>query len=567
MKIKDEPRFDLDALRSMAGAKSFANGEAYCRDGQVQILVIEPQRVLAQVAGTEDYRTELRGRGKKIGGECSCPAFEEWGFCKHMVATALAANALGADAEADGEGALSRIRRHLKEKGVDALVEMIVGLAERDPTLFRKLDVAAASTDVDDKTLEARLRKAIDGATRVRGYVDYREASDWAAEVDATLDVVADLASGARAGLAMKLAERAMDRIERAIEEVDDSDGDVGGLLHRARDIHLAAATSMRPEPVSFAHDLFAREMDDEYGAFEDAAEIYTDALGEEGLAEYRRLALEAWDKLPALSGRDPQCATEVDVDSDASGGYRRLKDILDFFLERDGDVDARIALRAKDLSSPWSYLQLAEFCAEQGREGEALRWAEEGMWIFEDGRPDERLVLFAVGLLSKAGRKADAEAHLRRVFEKAPSLQLYTSLRELGGEAAGERAVKFLEDRLVGEKPAQWHRLADLLIRILMQEEMFEAAWATSRKHGASPGLKDALAQASEATHGAEAIAVYAERVEGLVGAGGNPGYAEAVKLVVRMASLRDAAEQTAYVAALKTRFGAKRNFMKLLG
>jgi hypothetical protein len=78
---------------------------------------------------------------------------------------------------------------------------------------------------------------------------------------------------------------------------------------------------------------------------------------------------------------------------------------------------------------------------------------------------------------------------------------------------------------------------------------------------------LKDALARASEATHGAEAIAVYAERVEGLVGAGGNPGYAEAVKLVGRMASLRGAAEQTAYVAALKTRFGAKRNFMKLLG
>ena len=99
-------------------------------------------------------------------------------------------------------------------------------------------------------------------------------------------------------------------------------------------------------------------------------------------------------------------------------------------FLERDGDVVARIALRAKDLSSPWSYLQLAEFCAEQGREDEALRWAEEGIWIFEDGRPDERLVLFAAGLLSKAGRKADAEAHVRRVFEKAPSLHLYIRLR-----------------------------------------------------------------------------------------------------------------------------------------
>ena len=52
---------------------------------------------------------------------------------------------------------------------------------------------------------------------------------------------------------------------------------------------------------------------------------------------------------------------------------------ILDFFAERDGDVEARIALRMRDLSSPWDYLQLAEFCLSQGRQDEALRRAEEG--------------------------------------------------------------------------------------------------------------------------------------------------------------------------------------------
>ena len=50
------------------------------------------------------------------------------------------------------------------------------------------------------------------------------------------------------------------------------------------------------------------------------------------------------------------------------------------------------------------------------------------------------------------------------------------------------------------------------------------------------------------------------------LVGRGGNPNYAEAVALVARMAPLRDAAEQAAYVADLKVRFARKRNFMKLL-
>src|SRR5260221_2366897 len=84
------PRFDVGALQELAGDKVFARGEEYYRDGQVQILSIEPSRVLAQVAGSDDYRTTLTGRSKTIDGHCSCPAFSDWGFCKHMVAVALA---------------------------------------------------------------------------------------------------------------------------------------------------------------------------------------------------------------------------------------------------------------------------------------------------------------------------------------------------------------------------------------------------------------------------------------------------------------------------------------------
>ena len=560
MNSKDRPRFDIGRLRELAGEKAFARGEAYCHRGQVQILALDPGRVLAQVAGTEDYRTELTGRGKKIDGACSCPAFEDRGFCKHMVAVALTANAAGSDADAEGAGALSRIRDHLKEKGVDALAEMSVALAERDPALFRKLDLAAAAAHADDKTLEARLREAIDGATRTRGFIEYREAPGWAADVDAALDTIADLASGRRANLALKLVERAIDLIERAAEDIDDSDGHCGALLHRARDIHLAAARVARPEPVQLARDLFAREMEGGYGTFDGAAVLYAEVLGEEGRAQYRRLAAEAWEKLPPRSG-------EARKRDERSGDYHRLKDILDVFAEREGDVDARAALRAKDLSSPWNYLQLAEFYLSQGREEEALRWAEEGLWVFEDGRPDARLVFFAVELLSKAGRSREAEAHLRRAFEAAPSLDLHAQLCKLGGEPARERAIKFLEARLVGEERTRWHYPADLLIRILMHEKMFDAAWTAMRKHGASPGMKEVLARASETTHSREALEVYAERVEQLADTGGNSTYAEAAALIARMAALRSAAEQAAYVASLKGRFGRKRNFMKLLG
>ena len=559
MKAKDRSRFDIDALRDLAGDKAYARGESYFRDGHVQILALEPARVLAHVAGTEDYRVKLTGRDKRIDGECSCRAFEDWGFCKHMVAAALAANAAATDGSA--EGALARIRDYLRQQDLDVLVGMIVGLAERDPALFRKLDMATAAVHADDKTLEAGLRKAIDGATRTSGFIDYQKAAGWAAEVDAALDAVADLAPGLRAGLALKLAEYAIDRIERAAQSIDDSDGHAGALLHRARDIHLEAAGAARPEPAEFARELFAREINGNYDTFDGAATLYADVLGEEGLAEYRRLAVAAWEKLPRRSGK----AAERD---EFSNGYDRLKQILDIFAERDGDIDARIALRAHDLSSAWSYLQLAEFCRSQGREEEALRRAEEGLWVFEDGRPDERLVLFVAELLSKAGREADAEAHLWRAFEKMPSFELYARLRKLDRkDGARERAVTFLEARLVGRQRTRWHDPADLLVRILMDEKMSDAAWAAIHKHGASIAVKLDLATASEATHPREAIAVYAARVDELAEGGNNTAYAEAARFIARMAALRTAAEQAAYVAALKARLGRKRNFMKLLG
>ena len=226
---KGQHRFDVEAVRRLAGDKMFARGQAYHRNGQVELIAIEPQRIVALVTGSEDYRAELTGRGTNIDGECSCRAFGDRGFCKHLVATALAANDAGGSSEA--LGALDRIRRHLATKKIDTLVEMIVGLAERDTTLLRELDMTAAFAFADDNTLMERLRRAIDDATLIEHYVQYREVRGWADEVSSVLDRIATLATDGRAALALDLAGHALSRIAMAILSIDDSDGFGGGLL------------------------------------------------------------------------------------------------------------------------------------------------------------------------------------------------------------------------------------------------------------------------------------------------------------------------------------------------
>jgi uncharacterized Zn finger protein len=556
MTAENVPRFDIAALKRLAGG-AFVRGEAYHRDGRVEILAVEPRRVLAQVAGTEDYRVNLIGKGETIKGECTCPAFHDYGFCKHMVATALGANEVDHGLQPESASALTRIRAHLADKPNGVLVGMIVELAERDRALFRKLEIASAADGADDKTLAARLGKAIDQATATRGYIDYGEAGGWAGGVDEALDAL-DALDCRHDRLLLKLAERAIERIENAIESIDDSNGECTALLERARDIHIRAARSARPDPVALARDLYERETGDGCGTFDDAAWLYADVLGEAGLAEYRRLATEAWEKLPPLTGHSRQ---------KAQGDYHGLSGILDRFAEREGDVETRIALRAKDLSSPWKYLELAEFCLRHKGANEALRWAEEGLWTFEDGPSDARLVLFAANLLMKADRRGEAEAFLKRAFERGPDFNVYTRWREAGGEAARDQGLAVVERWAAAETGPFFGHPADLGVKILMHEKRFDMAWATTRKYLVSRAVKESLARESEAAHPREALDVYAERVDELANEGGNRAYEEAAGLIARMDRLRGAAEQTAYVATLKERFGRRRNFMKLLG
>ncbi len=138
MKKKDRPRFDLDALRELAGDKVFARGEVYHRDGSGGDTDSRNRRACwHRSPARRTTATEVTGRSKNIDGACSCPAFEDWGFCKHMVATALAANAAGSDAQAEGSGAIPRIRNYLKAKGADALVELVMEAAgQRDHGLL-----------------------------------------------------------------------------------------------------------------------------------------------------------------------------------------------------------------------------------------------------------------------------------------------------------------------------------------------------------------------------------------------------------------------------------------------
>lgn len=565
-------RFDVDALRDVAGQKVFARGVEYHEDGHVEIVTLNSARVTARVVGSEVYRCQLAGSGKKFSGECSCRAYEDWGFCKHLVATALTANSLGPEALEHASNRFARIREHLRAKGVDKLVEMVVGLAERDPSLLQELELSTAAATADDKTLFTQFRKAITDATRTRGYVEYGKMRDWVQGIESVLDRIESLLENGRAELVLRLLDHLFARMDEALGAVDDSDGGCGGAYAKACEIHLAACGEAKPDPVALARDLFAREVGSPWEFFHGASASYEDILGDAGLAEYRRLANEAWQKIK------PRRATATRVEDEQASQRFRLTFILERFAERDGDVDGIIAVRARDLSSAYCYLGIAQLCLEHKRESEALKWAEDGLWQFEDN-PDERLISFAADLYGRTGRKDHAEKLLWRTFERRPSVDLYRRLKSAAGtnriskDAVRERAFALLRSQLgkpQGRAANQWSAPADILVRLAMAEELLADAWTIVNGYGCSPSLLTELAKASEQSHPTEALRVYTNQVEQMVRLGSQGNYENAFRLIGRMRSMREGLGETdqhkTYLYDRMSRHKAKRNFMKLL-
>ena len=564
------PRFDIPTLRSVAGEKVYTRGVAYNEAGQVEIISIDRSRVLARVAGSEVYRSELKGLGKKFSGACSCPAFSDWGFCKHLVATALAANALGPVATEQAANRFLKIRDHLRAKGVESLVEMIIGLAERDSALLADLQLAAAETTADDQALFAQFKKAVTEATRTHGFIEYREARGWTQGVNRVLDRVANLIGAGRPKLVLCLLDYFFEQMDEALNSMDDSNGHGGGVYANACGIHLAAVRAAQSEPIALARDLFARETTSDWDFFHGASETYADVLGDAGLAEYRRLANEAW-----LNIKPPRAGGRQQHDDQFSARYR-LKAILESFAERDGDVEAHIAIRAMDLSTAYDYLQIAQLCLDHKREADALKWAEEGLWQFED-RPDERLVLFLADLYRRIGRKKDSDKLLWEAFERRPSMELYRKLKRVAGSAeatvqsVGACAIALLREQL--EKSAAkavWSSPRGLLVEVLVAEKRLDEAWEIVRAHGCGEEQLMDLAKLSECSHPDAALSAYAQSVERLVRLGGQTNYQQASKTITRMQLIRERLgankEHAVFLAEFMSRHKAKRNMMKLL-
>ncbi|MFI5353661.1 MAG: SWIM zinc finger domain-containing protein, partial [Candidatus Binatales bacterium] len=345
------------SLKDLAGATVFRRGEEYSSVGAVRRLRATDDTITADVEGTETYQVQLRDDDGDLVYECTCPHAADGYFCKHCVAVGLVW--LMEKASAPKSGAASGrkkrsdpwrdIKEYLTTQPPKVLIDLILDVAQHDDRLYQSLLLKAERAGGGGNVAKA-FRRAIDGATRIHGFVDWQEVGTYAGNIDQVADSLAELLKPDTVALLVELAEYAIERVENSLEQVDDSNGEIGDIVYRLGELHLKACMMARPEPAELAGRLFRFETTLPFGLCSFDATTYRNALGKEGLRRYRELAEAEWSK---LKPRD---------EKEAYDSHRAtITRIMERLAEVSGDIDELVAIKSRDLSSSYRYLDIAE--------------------------------------------------------------------------------------------------------------------------------------------------------------------------------------------------------------
>ncbi len=552
-----------DALLDLAGERYFERGEGYHRGGHVRDLVEHEGVVVAKVAGTKDYRVRLWAEDG-LDFSCDCPLGLDEEFCKHCVAAGLAW--LEGDFSEDapgGSATMDDVQTYLEDQEKDHLVRIVMEQAMEDEGLRERLLLRASRMGGLDL---AAFRRVVDDAVDFDDYLD----SPWnhTRSIQNVIKAIAELLEERFAAEVVELSEYTLARIEGIRDYAVD-----GTIYSMLEDLHHEACKRAKPDPEALAKRLFEWELGGDHDTFFDAVNTYADVLGNEGLAEYRRLAEKEWADVPAL-GPNPENGPRY------YGKRERLADIMQTLAYRSGDVEGLVAIKSKDLSTALSYLEIARIYKQAGEDDKALEWAEEGAWVFPGGgHPDLRR--FLADEYHDRGRHEEAMDLIWTGFAEEPRLHGYKELkahadRDGPWERWHRKALYFVREEIAKEKKesegSYLSRPVDSsrLVEILLWEANVEEAWREAKEGGCSDQLWLNLAARREEVYPEDSLAIYQERIEPLVKRTNNKAYRDAYELILRVRELTRRLGREAdfeeYVELLRLEYKRKRNFMKLL-
>ncbi len=542
-------------LLKVAGDLVFARGEDYVR--YVRGLRTTDFKAYASIQAKNVYQVELDWSGPLPDGSCTCRHHADGNFCKHLVATGLAAIDTGRVAVDDpaSRTAESALETVVQAMDVDELRELVMTLAQRDDGVRRLLEIRATTAVGDDAHAKAELETYVRNTLTFRGFVDYRRSFEVAGVASEVLDELENHLNSGAAETVRPALLKAVTRLRKIMEHVDDSSGSIGDECQRAADLYARACRLGEPDPVKLATWLVKFRADSP-GWPNVVLADFVAAFDDKALATYRR-AVAALDR--KLEGQTHWKRSDVDA-------------MLLELADHDGDIDRAVHLLS-EREHP-EYGAIVDRLRAAGRTEEAVAWIDRAMaegkvsshgggnqfWL----SPDDVAATYQ-GL----GRIDDAVAALRADFVRQPSVGAYRVLLDF---AAGvdrvdtERAWAFDH---AGHLATDRFAKGATLVQLCLSEGDVEAAWEAAHRYGPGWAWRELADRGAEARP-VDAADLYRPQLEKDLSYPNSKLYPDIAATLATMAKLYErggrSADFASFIAQLRQDYGRRPSLMKAL-
>ncbi len=542
-------------LLKAAGELVYARGEDYVRF--VRGLRTTGYKAYASIQAKKVYTVELDWSGPLPDGSCTCPHNADGNFCKHLVATGLAAIDSGRVTVDDttSNTAEAVLEAALQAMDVDELRDLVMTLAQRDDGVRRMLEIRATTASGDDAQAKAELESYVRNTLAFRGFIDYRRSFDVAAVASEVLDELENHLNSGAAETVRPALLRALTRLRKITEQADDSSGSIGGECQRAADLYARACRLGEPDPVKLATWLVKFRADSPGWPHLELAD-FVDSFDERALATYRR-AVAALNR--KLEDRDQFGRFEIDA-------------MLLELADHDGDVDRAVHLLSQR-EHP-QYGAIVDRLRAAGRTEDAVAWIDRAVadrrisshgggneyWL----SPDDVAATYQ-GL----GRIEDAVAVLRADFLRQPSVPTYRVLLDFAAginRAEAERIWAIDQAQLLA---SDRYAHGAVLVQLLLSEGDVEAAWQAADRYGPGWAWRE-LADRGAMARPVDAADLYRPQLENDLRYPDTKLYPGIAATLATMAELYDrggrSADFASFIAQIRQDYGRRPSLMKAL-
>lgn len=560
-------------LIALAGKGAFGRGKDYFTSGAVIEWNKKGTTITALVAGSETYAVTLRHTSRNFDGSCDCPASDGFDFCKHCVAVALAYRQESSEqSKLESGKPIERIQAYLNKLDKSQLQGELIALMEHDRVLREQWSLRAdlALNKIDAKAIKKRITAAL---PYNRNYYRYAQVRSYFAQAEPAIDLLEKQAPNLEANKALELVDYGLQRLNKALETIDDSGGfrlDIEETLQALHIVTLARTGWDNEQLVSYLESVEDSDCSDFYPAIPDA---YYDLLGEEGLRLYVQHKQAIWDALPPLP---PQ------ADWDKKSPYLRLSHLLIAHAQATDDTAAEIVLLEKMATEVRDCVGLCERLIALDL------WPQVDMWLSKakqwQKKSSPRSTMYDRNVdierveLKLFLHKGDLAAALQKqweIYQVQSGINNYKQLLDLA-EQCGERkrwhdkVFSILHDNV--EKSKENYSLIrqlDHLIDLYLHENKPDNALTLVNKFKIS---QESLYAVINAFYKQPTITMplYQRLVEVNIRQANNDAYKQGIIFFMECRnSLQNQAHKQAFTLMeeeLRTRHKAKRNFIKYL-